>query len=155
KFAETDPDHPVPRLISRARFTVAVEAAGPGELSVEWPARDVQPTEVFVPLSQLRASAAHPISGALVGSDDAAGLGAILTALRAPDCTLEVPLPSGFLDGCRLGEKPCLGKTGVAAAVVDSDGGVRTCTHAQPVARATDSEAFVRERFSVLQQEAE
>jgi radical SAM protein with 4Fe4S-binding SPASM domain len=57
---------------------------------------------------------------------------------------LESALPLGVLDACRFGGRRCVTEAPsdgarASAAILDAQGGVRSCTHAPPIGRVTDS----------------
>jgi 2-polyprenyl-3-methyl-5-hydroxy-6-metoxy-1,4-benzoquinol methylase len=121
---------PVPRLVSRHRFTVAVTAtAGPGALRIERPARRPGDEVAHVPLARL-AHRPHAVA-AIVDGEDLAALRRLLGVLEAPDARLEAP-PVRLLDACRFGERAC---ARAAGAILDAAGDVRPCTHGGALAR--------------------
>jgi SAM-dependent methyltransferase len=139
---------PVPRLVSRHRFTVELRAR-PGELTVEAPDPGDQPSEPVIPLARLRRPAA-PMRAAVVTPEDVARLRALLAALDVPTVVFDGPLPTGLVDACRFESRPCVGRGGVAAALVDLDGQIRPCTHGGAVATVEDTKAMLDERLRLL-----
>ncbi len=139
----------VPGVVSRHRFLVEVHAGG-SQLVVEWPPPDSQPTRQVVPLSRLKKGA----RAAAATAADADSLAGILERLAQSTTHFQEPLPSGLLDACRWGARPCVGSGGAAGAIVDVGGAVRPCTHGGVIARADDSLAAVMARLDQLAMEA-
>jgi radical SAM protein with 4Fe4S-binding SPASM domain len=152
----------VARLVSRWRFTVEVTRDGRGAIDLERPAPESLPVRVHVPLSRLVDYRRRPASeepgktappGAAWVVADGGDVDALLRWLRAlaePELTVEVPLPSLFVDLCRFGARPCVAPRGQAAgAIVDVGGDVRPCIHGEPLGRATDSFATLRSEMQV------
>ena len=128
------------RLVSRWRFTVTLVADGRGEVVVERPPLPSLPSRVHLPLAAGRCGERRAPAWTIARPDDVAALRALLARLDEPTLTLDAPLPSAVLDLCRFGARPCVAGRGQAAgAILDSDGGVRPCTHGEPLARGDDS----------------
>ena len=127
------------RLVSRWRFTVEIANDGRGEFDVTRPPAESLPARVHVPLARLRDASAGA-AWTIARADDVTALAAELARLDEHELTFAAPLPSLLLDGCRFGARPCVAPRGQAAgAILDSDGGVRPCTHGEPLARGDDS----------------
>jgi len=126
------------RLVSRWRFTVELANDGRGEFAVERPPLEALPARAHVPLARMQQA---PRDAAwTIGSDDVAALTSLLAALDEHELTIDAQLPSLLLDACRFGARPCVAPRGQAAgAILDVDGGVRPCTHGEPLARGDDS----------------
>jgi SAM-dependent methyltransferase len=128
-----------PRLVSRWRFSVEMVNDGRGEFTVERPPVETLPVRVHVPLARLR-SAPRASAWTVASGDDLAALTALLAQLSQHELTIDAQLPALVLDACRFGARPCVAQRGQAAgAILDTDGNVRPCTHAEPLARGDDS----------------
>ncbi|HEX9104798.1 MAG TPA: methyltransferase, partial [Polyangia bacterium] len=127
------------RLVSRWRFTVDIANDGRGAFVVERPPAETLPARAHVPLARLREAPADA-AWTIARGEDVAALATLLAALDEPELTIEAPLPALLLDACRFGARPCVAPRGQAAgAILDVDGGVRPCTHGEPLARGDDS----------------
>jgi SAM-dependent methyltransferase len=127
------------RLVSRWRFTVEITRDGRGDFVVERPPLELLPARVHVPLARLRAAPAGA-AWTIARPDDVTALAAELARLDEHELTVDAPLPSLLLDACRFGARPCVAPHGQAAgAILDVDGGVRPCTHSEPLGRGDDS----------------
>ena len=125
--------------MSRWRFTVELANDGRGEFAVERPPLPSLPARVHVPLARIQ-RAPRDAAWTIAGEDDVAALTLLLAALDEHELTIDAPLPSLLLDACRFGARPCVAPRGQAAgAILDVDGGVRPCTHGEPLARGDDS----------------
>jgi hypothetical protein len=127
------------RLVSRWRFTVEIARDGRGDFAVARPPLESLPARAHVPLSRLR-NAPRDAAWTFAGAADVAALTAWLARLDEPELTVDAEPPALFLDACRLGARPCVAPRGQAAgAILDTDGGVRPCTHGEPLARGDDA----------------
>ena len=127
------------RLISRWRFTVEDARDGRGEFVVTRPPLASLPARAHVPLARL-ATAPRDAAWTIRDADDIAALSSLLASLDEPELTVDAEPPALLLDACRFGARPCVAPRGQAAgAILDSDGGVRPCTHGEPLARGDDS----------------
>ncbi len=127
------------RLVSRWRFTVEIANDGRGEVAVSRPPVESLPTRVHVPLARLR-DAPTGAAWTIARAEDVAALACELLRLDEHELTIDAPLPSLLLDACRFGARPCVAPRAQAAgAILDVDGGVRPCTHGEPLARGEDS----------------
>jgi 2-polyprenyl-3-methyl-5-hydroxy-6-metoxy-1,4-benzoquinol methylase len=156
-FARAVADEPIARLTSRHRFAVRVArpaAASAGSLSpsIERPDDADVPVRAFVPLARLWRGGRD---AAIVAPADLERLGALCDRLRAAEARFEEPLPRGLLDGCRFGARRCVAERGAAGAILDAGGGVRPCTHGDPIARAEHSLAEVSARLAALDAETQ
>jgi SAM-dependent methyltransferase len=135
----------VPRLVSRHRFLVTLtRTVGAAAVAIERPRAETMPTRVHVPLARLLGPRAGAVADAaawtVTTAADVAALSSLLDELAAPELTFAAPFPERLHDACRYGAMPCVAARGQAAgAILDGDGGVRPCSHGQPLARADDS----------------
>jgi SAM-dependent methyltransferase len=129
--------------VSRHRFTVTLVRRGDGQggvVEVRMPAEDQQLAQDFVPLARLLPRATATVEDA----SDFARLSEIVAQLARGALVLDGPLPIGLLDSCRFGGRRCVTDTPsdggrASAAILDAQGGVRSCTHAPPIGRVNHS----------------
>lgn len=138
-FSRAEGDAGLGRLVSRHRYVVRL-ARGAGRLAVAPPPEDA-PVERFVPLARLtvgRAAGPAERGRAVVATPaDAEVLEALLVGLACNLVRLSGAVPTGLLDACRFGARPCVSdedESGRAGAILDLHGAVRPCTAGEPLA---------------------
>jgi methylase of polypeptide subunit release factors len=169
KRALSDP--PVPRLVSRHRFLVTITpppaqagTLATGALHVRRPVPGEQMAALHVPLERLRLGeqagpwrAGRAPVAVLGGPRDLARADELLDALGGGLVVLSGAIPGDLLDACRIGANKCVvpGETaGAAGAILDLEGGVRPCTHGQPIVGADASLLALMNRQRELAEEA-
>ena len=153
-FTAATTDEPIAGLSSRHRFLVEItRATGPGTITVTLPTDDAIVRQRYAHLRHLAlgenparrpTSVRLPMLAVVEQSLDLARLEELVLAVRSGLITLDGDLPTGLLDACRFGARPCAPADvtkGAAGALLDRRGDVRPCAHGEPVATSTTTYA--------------
>jgi SAM-dependent methyltransferase len=154
-FTVVRSDTPLEGLMSRHRFLITIGSKragpGPGTLQLRKPTPNEVMVQDYVPLSRLRLGGEPRLGlppgqrgafASITTRDDITRLKELFAALREGLVTLDSEVPDRILDVCRYGMSPCVTAdvlNGAAGAILDRDGGVRPCTHGQPLGRFDDT----------------
>jgi SAM-dependent methyltransferase len=147
-FTDAHSEPAIDGLVSRHRFAITVENREPGGIDAQEPG-DRLP-QFFVPLARLSGESGK--TAVISTAGDLGRLRALLDDLARGKLEFSEGVPSGFLDLCRFGQKPCVR---AAEAILDDTGGVRPCAHSSPYGNMGDGMAQIAATHKKLTDELE